>query len=148
MFLSIFTSTRFLHTREKQKCNSGNPTNKNKNKKSCWTDRALIPWYLVLYPVPQAEITIVKRPFNMKGRSLCPATPLSLSVALSFSLSLSIPSRIHSPCGRTEKSVSWCAPSLHTHTSPDNMSQHVTMITSHSHKNCSLHCNIQTKVRH
>lgn len=50
------------------------------------------------------------------------------------------------PHGRTEKSVSWHAPSLHM--TPDNMSQHVTMITSHSDKNCSLHCNIQTKVRH
>lgn len=30
-----------------------------------------------LYPVPQAEIPIVKRPFNMKGRSLCRASPPS-----------------------------------------------------------------------
>lgn len=76
----------------------------------------------------------------MKGRSLSPATPLSLSVPLS------IPLRAFTPRERTEKSVSWRAPSLHM--TPDNMSQRVTMITSHSDKNCSLHCNIQTKVRH
>lgn len=80
----------------------------------------------------------------MKGRSLCPDTPPSLAVPVSSPARPPFPRELLAEEQKSQ--VSWRAPSLHM--TPDNMSQHVTMITSHSDKNCSLHCNIQTKVRH
>lgn len=131
------------HTEKRIKdkqCNSINQTKKQNRKKSLMIKYSFNPLIPVVVPCSPSRDLPCKRPFNMKSRSLSPANT-SLSLSLSKSLQ-----GVCTPHGRTEKSVSWCATSLHM--TPNNMSQHVTMITSHSDKNCSLHCNIQTKVRH
>lgn len=55
--LGFYLDTVLTHRKEKQ-CNSEN----SNKKRACWVDYlAFIPWYLLLYPVPQAEIPIVKK---------------------------------------------------------------------------------------
>lgn len=83
-----------------------------------------------------------KRPFNMKGRSLSSATPPSLAVPQLCPPGLCT---LHK---RTGRCVSWCALTLLM--IPDNMSQqcHNDNESLWLKKKCSLHCNIQTKVRH